>query len=368
MCKRLLFPPIPLTPETTILILIYTLTISFYMARLEHNIEGANDEVLIDSFRDSIIEELKTLPGVGEATAEKIFDGGYYSIMDVAVASVGSFTESTAITDATAIKIISGARKMVDLGDSRTALEMLEEDKNIPKLSTGVKELDMAMQGGLTPGLITQIYAEGGLGKTQWAKTIATIATRPVEEGGLDTDVLYIDTEGTFRPNRVKQIAEARGFDVGKTLSRIHTWTARTTAEQILLVQDEIKKKSAELGGCKLVIIDSLMTRFRGEFTGRGKLGERQNLINKHMFDLLSFARANNAVILVTVPVSANPDAFFGNMAMPTGGNIVKHNSAYVLNIRRAKQGKVVLRVEKAPDLPMTEVLGQVKDSGMSDA
>lgn len=338
------------------------------MSKLDHELDGIEEEVLEENFIKGIIDELKTLPGVGEATAEKIYEGGFYSIMDVAVSSVGSFMESTNISESTAIKIISGARGMVELGNSRTALEMLEDEKDMKRLSTGVKELDLVMEGGLVPGLITQIYAEGGLGKTQWAKTIATIATQPIEDGGFDTNVLYIDTEGTFRPNRVKQIAEARGYDVGKTLSRIHTWTARTTAEQILLVQDKIKRKAAELGDCKLVIIDSLMTRFRGEFTGRGKLGERQNLINKHMFDLLSFARANDAVILVTVPVSASPDAFFGGMAIPTGGNIVKHNSAYVLNIRRAKQGKAVLRVDKAPDLPRTEVVAQIKESGMTDA
>lgn len=338
------------------------------MSKLDYIEEGIDEETLEENFIKGVVDELKTLPGVGEATAEKLYEGGFYSIMDVAVSSAGSFMESTSISETTAIKIISGARGMVKLGNSRTALEMLEDEKDIRRLGTGVKELDLVMGGGLVPGLITQIYAEGGLGKTQWAKTIATIATQPVEDGGLDTNVLYIDTEGTFRPNRVKQIAESRGFDVGKTLSRIHTWTARTTAEQMLLVQNEIKKKAAELGNCKLVIIDSLITRFRGEYTGRGKLNERQNLINKHMFDLLSFARANDAVVLVTVPVSANPDSFFGGMAVATGGNIVKHNSAYVLNIRRAKQGRAVLRMEKAPDLPRTEVIGQITESGMTDA
>lgn len=336
------------------------------MTNMEETTLNEQEEVSEDVFRDNILKELMDIPGVGKVTAEKMYDGGYYSIMDVAVASTGSFMEATDTKEATATKIISGSRRLVKLGGSKTALEMYEESDTINKLSTGVSVLDEHMQGGLTPGLITQVYAEGGIGKTQMAYTTAVMATQPVEVGGLDTNVIFIDTEGTFMPKRIYQIAESRGFDPGKTLSRIHHVYARTTAEQILITQDWIKRKSAEVGGCRLVIIDSLMTRFRGEYTGRGKLSERQNLINRHMFDLLAFARANDAVIFVTVPVSSNPDAFFGGFAVATGGNIVKHNCAYVINIRRAKAGKVILRVEKAPDLPIGEVIGLINETGMT--
>ena len=103
------------------------------MSNLHHELDAIEEEVLEENFIKGIIDELKTLPGVGEATAEKIYEGGFYSIMDVAVSSVGSFMESTNISESTAIKIISGARGMVELGNSRTALEMLEDEKDMKR-------------------------------------------------------------------------------------------------------------------------------------------------------------------------------------------------------------------------------------------
>ena len=141
---------------------------------------------------------------------------------------------------------------------------------------------------------------------------MAVNCTLPVDQGGLD-DVFYIDTEDTFRPERITQMARGHGLDPDYVLSRIHVARAYNSAHQMLPL-DEIKRMSKGLN-VKMIIVDSLTSHFRAEFIGRGMLARRQQKLNSHLKDLKKLADVNNALVLVTNQVHSKPDA----MGDPTG-------------------------------------------------
>jgi DNA repair protein RadA len=195
---------------------------------------------------------------------------------------------------------------------------------------------------------------------------LAVNATMPEEKGGLDGHVIVIDTENTFRPKRIDQIAKAQGLDIDEVNEKIHVARAFNAAHQMLLLEEKAAELAKEVP-VRLVIVDSLVAHFRAEYIGRGNLGERQGMLNKHMHDLLKFADVNNAVIAVTNQVITNPGQLFGDPTKPVGGNIVGHTSTYRCYIRKGKNGKRVVRMIDSPESPDEEVVISVGEEGIRD-
>ncbi|KAA8922953.1 DNA repair and recombination protein RadA [Thermoplasma sp.] len=308
---------------------------------------------------------IEDLPGVGEATAEKLRENGYDDIMAIAVASPKDLSDVTGIGEGAAAKIIAAARKFADIGNFETGEEILERRKSIQKLTTGSKNLDDLLGGGLETQAITEFFGEFGSGKTQIMHQLAVNCTLPKEKGGFDSDVMMIDTENTFRPERIIQMAKSRGADPDETLKRIHVARAYNSHHQILLA--EKAQDTAKEYNIKLLIVDSLTAHFRSEYVGRGSLAERQQLLNKHMHDLLRFGTIYNAVIAVTNQVSARPDVFFGDPMAPIGGNIVGHTATFRIYLRKSKGGKRIARLIDSPYLPEGETVIQIGEDGVSD-
>ncbi len=251
---------------------------------------------------------IEELPGVGPATADKLREAGYTNLMTIAVESPKTLADACDIGEATAIKIIDAAKKAAEVGGFESGDVILERRRNLSRLTTSSKAFDELLGNGLESQSIVEFFGEFGSGKTQVCFQLAVNATLPKEKGGLDGDVVMIDTENTFRPERIVQIAKARDADPEEVLKRIHVARAYNSSHQMLLVEKaaEICKKTP----VRLMIVDSLTAHFRAEFVGRGTLAERQGLLNKHMHELLSFAEVNNSVIAVTNQVSSKPDAF----------------------------------------------------------
>ncbi|MCY0851837.1 DNA repair and recombination protein RadA [Thermoplasma acidophilum] len=308
---------------------------------------------------------IEDLPGVGEATAEKLRENGYDDIMAIAVASPKDLSDVTGIGEGAAAKIIAAARKFADIGNFETGEEILERRKSIQKLTTGSKNLDDLLGGGLETQAITEFFGEFGSGKTQIMHQLAVNCTLPKEKGGFDSDVMMIDTENTFRPERIIQMAKSKGADPDETLKRIHVARAYNSHHQILLA--EKAQDTAKEYNIKLLIVDSLTAHFRSEYVGRGSLAERQQLLNKHMHDLLRFGTIYNAVIAVTNQVSARPDVFFGDPMAPIGGNIVGHTATFRIYLRKSKGGKRIARLIDSPYLPEGETVIQISEEGVSD-
>lgn len=315
--------------------------------------------------RDVYLQEFMQLKGVKETRAEALFNAGYRSLMDIAVAPVGDLVEQTGFGKVAAGKLIEQARALSDVGRIRNGNELIEDEGKYTYLTTGSGEIDTLIGGGYTTGWITELYGGYGSGKTQACLTASVMATRPIEEGGLDTDVIYVDSEGTFRITRVKEITEARGYNFDEVASRLHVVRANTSAHQIVLM-DKIRQLGVEKN-VRLLIVDSIISHFRAEYIGRGSLAERQQLLNSYLSQLQSFAESRNAVVLVSNQVQENPGLMFGDPVKPVGGYVLGHSAQVHIYIRAGKAGRRVFKLMKSPNLPTGEMICDIGSAGVAD-
>lgn len=319
---------------------------------------------------------LEDLDHVGPATAQKLKDAGFNTVEAIAVASPAELANSADIGESTAAKIISAARQSADIGGFETGDAVFERRMLVGKLTTGCEEMDEMMGGGIESQSITEIYGEFGSGKTQLGHQLAVNVQLPKEQGGLNGSVVIIDTENTFRPERIKQMVEGLSekhgidYDPEEFLRNIHVARAYNSNHQILLV-DSAMELAEQLKGTdkpvKLLIVDSLTAHFRAEYVGRGTLADRQQKLNKHLHGLQRFGDLNNAVVLVTNQVMSKPDAFFGDPTKPIGGHIVGHTATFRLYIRKSKGDKRIIKLVDSPNLPDGEAIIAVTGAGLTD-
>lgn len=311
------------------------------------------------------VEGIEDLPGVTESVAQKLRDAGFWNIAQLAAASLTELMEIPGIGETTASKIIEGARSSLDVG-FETADKIMERRASIVKLTSGSKELNKLLGGGFETQKVTEAYGKYGSGKSQIAFQLAVNVQLPPEKGGLDGDCLFIDTENTFSPERVAQIAEAAGLDPKKALKRIHVARAYNADYQMALL-----KKAPELienNKIKLIIVDSLTSKFRTDFIGRGTLSDRQQKLGKHVADLHKLAEAYNLVVYVTNQVMENPAMMFGDPTTPIGGPTLGHATSFRIYLRKSKDDKRIARLVDSPSLPEGEVVFCVTEDGIVDA
>ena len=308
---------------------------------------------------------LEDLPGVGGAIADKLREAGYTDLMELAVASPGDVAEAAEIGTATAQKIISEARRKADVGGFESGVTLLERRQKLGRVTTGAKSLDDLLGGGVETSAITEFSGEFGTGKTQLAHQIAVNIQQPVDQGGLSSETVYIDTESTFRPERIVDMAKAIGLDPTEALGKIHIARAFNSNHQMLLVN-----KAYELARerpIRLIVVDSLTAHFRSEYMGRGELAPRQQLLNRHLHELLRFGTTFNAAIVVTNQVSSRPDILFGDPTRPIGGNIVAHAATYRVYLRKSKPPKRIARLIDSPNLPEGEAVFSLTSEGIRE-
>ena len=311
------------------------------------------------------VDGIDNLPGVGPATADKLRESGLTELMDIAVISPQELTDLADLGLTTASKIIQEARKMVKKDDFKTGKELLEKRQEVGKISTGSKVFDELLGGGFESQSIIELFGEYGSGKTQVAHQLCVIVQLPKEQGGLEGEAFYIDTENTFRPERIVQMAEAYELNPEEVLSKIHVARAYNSSHQMLLV-DKVKELSKE-APARLLVVDSLTAHFRAEYVGRGALADRQQKLNRHMHDLLRWSDLNNGVVCVTNQVSSKPDAFFGDPTRPIGGHIVGHTATFRIYLRKSKGPKRIARLIDSPHLPEGEAVFSITEKGVRD-
>ncbi|MCC6002807.1 MAG: DNA repair and recombination protein RadA [Thermofilum sp.] len=308
---------------------------------------------------------LEDLDGVGRITAQKLRAAGFYTVRDLAFASAHELAVVLG-SEERAIAIIRAAQKLVNRGEEFiTARALFERRKNLEYISTGVRSLDDLLEGGVEVGSITELIGEFGAGKTQICHQLAVMVQLPKERGGLGARALYVDTEGTFRPERVVQIARARQLDPEKTLENIIYARAYNSDHQMLLVDEA--KKYIESQNIRLIVVDSLINHFRAEYPGRENLASRQQKLNRHISQLHRLASLYNLAIVVTNQVMSSPDIFFGNPMKPAGGNIMAHGCTYRIWLRKAKEGKRIARIIDSPKHAEKEVAFAITEDGVTD-
>ena len=305
---------------------------------------------------------ISDLPGVGAATAEKLSSVGFTDLMAIAVSTPGELIEIAGVSESAAKKMIAAARSSLDMG-FESGEDFLKRREKVNRISTGSENFDNLLGGGFETGSITEIYSAYGGGKTQISHILSVNVQRDMD----DAVVVFIDTESTFRPERIIQIAQGAGLDPSKVLKNIKVARAYNSDHQMLLaekVEDLIKKQGLNV---KLVIVDSLTAHFRAEFIGRGTLADRQQKLNKHMHVLSKLADIHNLSVYVTNQVMAKPDMFFGDPTEAIGGHIVAHNSQTRIYIRKGKKGSRVAKLVDSPSLPDGEANFFLTETGLKD-
>lgn len=307
---------------------------------------------------------LEDLSGVGPAIAEKLQEAGYTTYETISVASPKELSASTGIGEATAQKVISSARSKLNIG-FMTAEKVFDERKKVCRLTTGSEKLNGLLGGGIETRSITEVFGEFRTGKTQIAHQICVTVQFPTDQGGLNGSALYIDSEGTFRPERLLQIAERYSLDGNQVLKNVYYARAYNSAHQMVIV--ESAPKLIQEKNIKLIIVDSVMSHFRAEYIGRGTLSERQQKLNHFVHKLLQIAEAYNIAIFITNQVMDSPGIFFGDPTKPIGGHVLAHSSTYRVYLRKSKGNKRVARLIDSPCLPEGEALFEITERGIED-
>jgi len=336
--------------------------------------------------------DLESLPGVGPATAEKLQDAGFDSYQSLAVASPGELSNTADVGESTAADIVQAAREAADIGGFETGSDVLARRELIGKLTWSVPEVDELLGGGVETQSITEVYGEFGAGKSQVTHQLAVNVQLPQEHGGLDGSAVFIDSEDTFRPERIDDMVrglpdealeatkEAREIEgslddedvmtelIQDFLDHIHVAKAFNSNHQILLAEKAKEVAAENEDGdwpVRVLAVDSLTAHFRAEYIGRGELANRQQKLNKHLHDLLRIGDLYNTAVVVTNQVQSNPDAFFGDPTKPIGGNILGHTSTFRIYLRKSKGNKRIVRLVDAPNLADGEAVMRVEDGGL---
>ncbi len=328
--------------------------------------EDYDDEVLtVDNDASACVDAVKKLPGVGEATLKKLIKAGFSSLESIAYTPPSIIQAESGLGDKTIAKLIKASMEKLDIG-FKSAEDVWEVRKNIARITTGSQELDNLFGGGIETGCVVEFFGEFRTGKTQIAHQLCVNVQLPREDGGLNGNALYIDTEGTFRPERIIQMAEGLDLDHKKVLKNIVFGRAYNSDHQILLIKEAsniIKEKNI-----KLVIVDSLIGHFRSEYVGRGTLANRQQTINVHLHDLLRLTDIfPELCVIVTNQVQSKPDVFYGNPTVAAGGNIVAHGSTIRIYLRKGKGEQRVAKMIDAPHLPEGEAVFSITENGIID-
>ncbi|AEM38842.1 DNA repair and recombination protein RadA [Pyrolobus fumarii 1A] len=310
------------------------------------------------------ITSITDLPGVGPATARKLEEAGYTTLEAIAAANPQELAAAANIPLSTAQRIVRAAREALNL-TFKTALELKKERLAAKKITTGSRNLDALLGGGIETRMITEFFGEYGSGKTQICHQLAVNVQLPPEQGGLGARAVYIDTEGTFRWERIENMAKRWGLDPDKVMENIYYVRAINSDHQMAIVEelfDLVPKQNI-----KLVIVDSITSHFRAEYPGRERLAERQQKLNRHLHQLMRLAELYDIAIVITNQVMARPDVVWGDPTQAVGGHVLYHAPGIRVQLRKARGNKRIARIVDAPHLPENETVFVITDQGIMD-
>ena len=302
------------------------------------------------------------LSGPKKTTIEKIIKARIHTVEYLATMTPASLAVRADIGKDTAENAIRKALDYTGRGYV-TGKQLYDELLKRTRLTTGSIALDELLGGGIESETTLEIIGENGAGKTQICHKLAVTTHLPIEEGGLDGEVAWIDTEDTFRPDRIAQIAGSLGLNTDEVLSKIVRWKAKTSLDQVRAVE--------ELSGLchkrniKLVIVDSMMAHLRGEYLGRGVLAERQQLLQDALKKLSNISQVYELTSVYTNQVVSTPDPYKPLKA--AGGHIMGHAATNRLFIRKSAAGAVIASLTKSPYLPDGQAAFVVDAYGISD-
>jgi len=306
--------------------------------------------------------------GISSADVKKLAEAGFHTVESVAYATKKSLIAIKAISEAKADKLAQEASKLIPMGFT-TATELHRQRQDIIQISTGSKELDKLLEGGFETGSITEIFGEFRTGKTQLCHQICVTCQLPLDQGGGEGKALYIDTEGTFRPERLLAIAERYGLNGDDVLDNIAYARAYNSDHQSqLLLQASAMMSESRFA---VLVIDSATALYRTDYSGRGELSARQMHLARFMRTLQRLADEFGVAVVVTNQVVAQVDGgamFAADPKKPIGGNIMAHASTTRLSLRKGRAETRICKIYDSPCLPEAEATFAINPDGIGDA
>ena len=302
--------------------------------------------------------------GLSASIINKLREAGYRTLEAVAVANVNELASVVGLPVPTAQRIISKARDALGLR-FMTALELKKERLNIGRITTGSRKLDELLGGGVETRTITEFFGEYGTGKTQLCMQLSVNVQLPREKGGLEGKALFIDSEGTFRWERIESMARALGLDPDKVMDNIIWARAISSDHQMAIVEEAMDIIPKE--NIKLLVVDSVTGHFRAEYPGRENLAIRQQKLNRHLHQLARIAEIYDVAVVVTNQVMARPDIFYGDPTIAVGGHVLAHAPGVRVQLRRGRGNRRIARIVDAPHLPESEAVFVITDAGIRD-
>ncbi|KAB1670294.1 hypothetical protein ERO13_D05G038300v2 [Gossypium hirsutum] len=312
------------------------------------------------------VEQLQEL-GIASLDVKKLKDAGLCTVESIAYAPRKDLLQIKGISEAKVDKIMEAASKLVPLGFT-SASQLHAQRLEIIQITSGSSELDKILEGGIETGSITEIYGEFRSGKTQLCHTLCVTCQLPLDQGGGEGKAMYIDAEGTFRPQRLLQIAERFGLNGADVLENVAYARAYNTDHQSRLLL-EAASMMVETRFA-LMIVDSATALYRTDFTGRGELSARQMHLAKFLRSLQKLADEFGVAVVITNQVVAQVDGsaiFAGPQIKPIGGNIMAHASTTRLALRKGRAEERICKVISSPCLAEAEARFQISPGGVSD-
>ena len=329
------------------------------VTRVDFGASITADFIEIDKLQDG---------GINVADLKKLKEAGIHSALAVIYTTRKDLCNIRGMSDTKVDKIQEAARRLTEAGFV-TGMEFMKTKLATRfHITTGASQVNQLLGGGIESSSITEIFGEFRCGKTQICHSLAVLCQLPVSHGGGAGKACYIDTENTFRPDRVQTIASAYGLDPQQVLSNVmyarclnsdHLWQ--------LLVCASAKMAEEKFA---LLIIDSIMAPFRVDFSGRGELAERQQILGRFMAKLQKISEEFNIAVVITNQVMSDPAAamtFAANPPKPIGGHIMAHFSTTRLALRKGRAEQRIMKIYDSPCLPEGDAVYEICAKGIQD-
>src|ERR671910_73109 len=327
--------------------------------------------------RDGGESQLKSLQNVDQSLLRRLKGVGIESIADLATTTASELLEdyySNCDESARGIDfdtisqlVLTAKQKLIDDGvlqkEFSSAENLLEKREELVRFTTGSQSFDLFLGGGIETQALTEIAGEFGSGKSQLCYTLCVTTNMQNKDFG----IIFVDTENSFRAERIHQIAESRGLDAEEIMKKIHVCKIYYSAHLEAVIRS--LAKYIEQYKARLVIIDSIISLHRAEFAGRETLAERQQRLNTILHKLKRLAEIYNIAIVYTNQVQAQPDAFLGNgfdSMRAAGGNIMGHASTYRIFLRKAGHNRIATMLD-SPYHAYSQVKFTIGEEGIQD-
>jgi len=337
----------------------------FSLDEQKHQAAVASDSVAVHTLVDVLIG----VASITKQDVEKLKAEGIHTVAGVAMTPLKNLMLIKGISEVKAKKLLSEAYQLVN-STYQSAAELLQLRQSVIRITTGCKELDSVLGGGMETGSITELFGEFRCGKTQLCHTLCVTCQLPSDQNGGAGKALYIDTEGTFRPERLEQIGTRFGLEKESVLNNVVCARALSTDHQYELVLQAAQLMASDR--FSLLVVDSATALYRTDYAGRGELNARQIHLAKFLRALQKLSDEFGVAVVITNQVVAKVDGqaamYGGPSVVPIGGNIIAHASTTRLSLRKGKGDNRICKVYDSPCLPEAEATFSLSDGGVVDA